>query len=182
MSGDHASGAQLPDCSKLAIIWKITVTLLFADKMSLSSFFDVAVFLLSSFISWLALELRQFFCNGLRGWQEIQKSKIKLPEFCPIFGDYELMFPMKLMKLLNAADCLVYSLCCLWVIKGNAEDIAVLLPMQQFYTTKMMMLIFSVIVICPHLYSACLICGVLKNKYFKEYFLSGCFQILHMRS
>ena len=48
-------------------------------------------------------------------------------------------------------------------------SIAVLLPMQQFYITKMMMLIFSITVMCPYLYSVCLVCRVLKNTYFKEY-------------
>ena len=32
-----------------------------------------------------------------------------------------------------------------------------LLPMQQFYITKMMMLIFTIIVMCLYLYSVCLI-------------------------
>ena len=48
-------------------------------------------------------------------------------------------------------------------------SIAVLLPMQQFYITKMMMLIFSITVMCPYLYSVSLVCRVLKNTYFKEY-------------
>ena len=73
MSGDHESEVWLPDCSKLAIFWKVTMTSLFADKTSSSSFLDVAVFLLSSLvtgpsfmsISLLVLELWQFFCKGL---------------------------------------------------------------------------------------------------------------------
>ena len=40
---------------------------------------------------------------------------------------------------------------------------------QQFYLFKMMMLIFSIIVKCWYLYSACLIFQVLKNTYFKEH-------------
>ena len=47
--------------------------------------------------------------------------------------------------------------------------IAVLLPMQQLNTTKMMMLMFSVIVMCSHLCSVCLVCRVLKDTYFKEH-------------
>ena len=38
--------------------------------------------------------------------------------------------------------------------------------MQQFYITKMMLLIFSIIVIG----SLCLVCLILKNTYFKEKF------------
>ena len=41
--------------------------------------------------------------------------------------------------------------------------------MQQFYISKIMMLIFSIIVMCPLLYSVCLVYQVLKNTYFKEY-------------
>ena len=44
-----------------------------------------------------------------------------------------------------------------------------LLPMQQFYITKMMMLIFSIIVMCSYLNLVCLVCRVLKNTYFKEH-------------
>ena len=47
--------------------------------------------------------------------------------------------------------------------------IAVLLPVQQFYITKIMMLVFSIAVTCPYLYSVCLVYRVLKNTYFKEY-------------
>ena len=42
--------------------------------------------------------------------------------------------------------------------------IAVLLPMQQFHITKMMMLIFSITVMCPYLYSVCLIYRVFKEN------------------
>ena len=45
--------------------------------------------------------------------------------------------------------------------------IAVLLPMQQFYITTMIMLIFSIIVMCQYLYSLCLVSQVLKGTYFK---------------
>ena len=44
-----------------------------------------------------------------------------------------------------------------------------LLPMQQFYITKLMMLIFSIIVMRLYLYSRCMVCRVLKNTYFKEH-------------
>ena len=42
---------------------------------------------------------------------------------------------------------------------------------QQFYITKIMMLIFSIIVMCSYLYSGYLLSRVLKNIYFKEHFL-----------
>ena len=45
--------------------------------------------------------------------------------------------------------------------------IAVLLPMQQFYITKMMMLIFAIIVRHSYLYSVLWL--ILKNTYFKEH-------------
>ena len=47
--------------------------------------------------------------------------------------------------------------------------IALLLPMQQFYVTKMMMLIFTIIVMRLYLFSVCMVCWVLKNMYFKEH-------------
>ena len=47
--------------------------------------------------------------------------------------------------------------------------IAVLFPMQQFHITKMMMLIFSIIVMRSYLYSVCLVSRVSKNAYFKEH-------------
>ena len=46
--------------------------------------------------------------------------------------------------------------------------IAVLLPMQQFYITKMTMLIFSIIAMRSYLYAVYLVCWVLKNTHFKE--------------
>ena len=47
--------------------------------------------------------------------------------------------------------------------------IAVLLPMQQFYITKMTMLIFSLIAMRSYLDAVCLVCRVLKNTHFKEH-------------
>ena len=40
----------------------------------------------------------------------------------------------------------------------------VLLPMQPFYISKMMMLIFSIILMCFYLYSVRLVCRVSNNK------------------
>ena len=47
--------------------------------------------------------------------------------------------------------------------------IAVLLAMQQFYFTQMMMLIFTIIVMHSYLSSVCWICLILKNTYLKEH-------------
>ena len=66
----------------------------FTKMTSSSIFFDVAMFLLSSLvtfpsfmsISLLVLELWKFFF--IRDWPEIRKSEIPLPEFCPISGDW----------------------------------------------------------------------------------------------
>ena len=40
---------------------------------------------------------------------------------------------------------------------------------QQFYITKMMMLIVPDIVMCSYLYSVCLVSWILKNTYVKEH-------------
>ena len=56
-----------------------------------------------------------------------------------------------------------------WRIHRIVVSIVVLLPMQQFYITKMIMSIFCIIVTCPYIYSVCLVYQVLKNTYFKEY-------------
>ena len=70
------------------------------DMTSLSDFFDVVLFLLSSLvtgprfmsISSLGLELWQF--SFIRNWPEIRISKIPPSEFCPISGDWgELWIP-----------------------------------------------------------------------------------------
>ena len=53
--------------------------------------------------------------------------------------------------------------------------IAVLLPIQQFYITKMMMLIFSITVVSVCLFS---VSGLLS---FQGILFSGCYQISHMR-
>ena len=62
--------------------------------MTSSPFFDVVLFLLSNLvtgprfmlISSLVLELWQF--SFVRGWPEIQKSKMRPSEFRPISGDW----------------------------------------------------------------------------------------------
>ena len=40
---------------------------------------------------------------------------------------------------------------------------------QQFYITKIIMLILSVIAMCSYLYSVCLVSRVSKNTYLKEH-------------
>ena len=49
---------------------------------------------------------------------------------------------------------------------------------QQFYITKMMILILSVIVMYLYLYP---VCPSLKERIFQGTPFSGCFQILHLR-
>ena len=44
-----------------------------------------------------------------------------------------------------------------------------MLDKQQFYITKMMMLTFSIIVMCSYVYSAVLFPEFLKNTHFKEH-------------
>ena len=92
------------------------------DMTSLSDFFDVSVFFLSSLvtdpsftsISWLVLELWQFLF--VKNWSEVRKS---LPNIWKAeqlrdtkFGTN---FPNK--TLLNATKCQSYSSYCFWVIK-----------------------------------------------------------------
>ena len=55
-------------------------------------------------------------------------------------------------------------------ILNTFDDIEMMLQRQHLYITKMVMLIFSIIAVCSHLYSVCLICLVLKSSYFKELF------------
>ena len=45
--------------------------------------------------------------------------------------------------------------------------------------TKMIILIFAIIVICPYLYSMCLVSLVLKNTYFKEHLSVIAFNITY---
>ena len=63
--------------------------------------------------------------------------------------------------------------------------ITLLLPTQKFNITKIMVLIFSIIVMVWYLYSACLVGGVLKGFISKNTFqgtlLNDCFQIQYMR-
>ena len=90
---DHASRIRLQECSKLALHWKNGSDVQFADMTSYSSFFDIAVFLLSGFgtgpsfmaISLLGMALWQFLF--ITEWPKIWKSEILLSEFCPISGD-----------------------------------------------------------------------------------------------
>ena len=53
-------------------------------------------------------------------------------------------------------------------MRSHSRMHRITLPMQQFHTTQMMMLIFTIIVMYSYLYSVCLHCLVLKNTYFTE--------------
>ena len=89
----------------------------FFDMTSSPNFFDVALFLLShlvtglSFmsISSLVLELWQF--SFIRNWPEILKSKIPLPEFCPISGDWGKL------RIPNLAR--VFLIKCYWMLQNT---------------------------------------------------------------
>ena len=98
----------------------------FADTTSLSNFFDVVLFFLSSLvtgpsfmsISSLVLELWQF--SFIRDWPEIRKSDITPSEFCPISGDRgELGIPnlarMSLMKCYRMLQNASYGFYRFWV-------------------------------------------------------------------
>ena len=79
-----AIGIRLPDSSKLVINRKKTITSQFADRTSSSTFFYVAVFLLSSLvtgpsfmsISCLVLELIIFVCKGLTRSPETRNTPV----------------------------------------------------------------------------------------------------------
>ena len=102
---DSVSGIRPPDCSKLA-----TMTSQFSDMTSLSKFFDVILFLLSSLvtgpnfmsISSLVLELWQF--SFIRDWPEIRKSEIPKSEFCAISGDWDKLWITNMM-LMSLIEC-----------------------------------------------------------------------------
>ena len=72
----------------------MTMTSQIVDMMSLSNFFDVVLFFLSSLITGpsimsiasLVLELWQL--SFTRDWPENRKSEIPPSEFCPISGDW----------------------------------------------------------------------------------------------
>ena len=112
-------------------IRKMTMTSQFTDMTSLSNFFEVVLFLLSSLvngpsfisISSLVLELWQFYF--VRNWPEIRKLEIPPSGFCPISGDGgELWIPnLKRISLIEYYLMLQhaksYSFYRFWVIKGK---------------------------------------------------------------
>ena len=75
----------------------------FADMTSLSFFFDVAVFLLSSLVTG---PMTIFVYKGLT---KIWKSEVPPSEFCPISEDWSEKWKVKNEKLLNAPKCQGYS-------------------------------------------------------------------------
>ena len=95
----------LRTAQNLPKIRKMTMTSQFPNMMSLSKFFDVVLFLLSSLvtgssfmsISSLVLELWQF--SFIRDWPEIKKSEIPPPEFCPISGDWDELWIPNLVRM-----------------------------------------------------------------------------------
>ena len=95
----------LRTAQNLPKIRKMTMTSQFSNMMSLSKFFDVVLFLLSSLvtgssfmsISSLVLELWQF--SFIRDWPEIKKSEIPPSEFCPISGDWDELWIPNLVRM-----------------------------------------------------------------------------------
>ena len=85
-------------------IQKMAMTSQFSNTTSKSNFFDVLLFLLSSFsgpnfmsISSLVLELWQL--SFIMDWPEIRKSEIPLSEFCPISGDWDELWIPNLARM-----------------------------------------------------------------------------------
>ena len=131
MSAGHTSGVRIPDCSKLSINWKMTMTSLFGDKMSSSRChrwrwrvsllrfsycckFQVNIItgsgVMAVFYKGLArnLEIENtiawvLFNIWRLGWVRVAK-----------FGSN-----VSNEKLINAANCQVYSFYWFWVIKGK---------------------------------------------------------------
>ena len=94
-----------PDCSKLAKNAKNGDDVTIFDMTSLSIFFCVVLFFLSSLltgssfmsISSLALELWQF--SSIRDWPDIRKSELPPSEFCPISGDWGELWILNLKRM-----------------------------------------------------------------------------------
>ena len=90
----YTSGIWLPDFSKLAINWKMTMISQLAYMTSSSIFFGLFFGLLSSLvtgqsfmsISSLGLQLWQFYF--IRDWPEMWKSEIPPSKHCPISEDW----------------------------------------------------------------------------------------------
>ena len=88
----------------------MTITSQFPDMTSMSIFFDVFLFLLSSLvtgpnfmsISSLVLELWQF--SFIRDWPEIRKSETPPSEFCPISGDWGKLWIPNLARM-SLTEC-----------------------------------------------------------------------------
>ena len=77
----------------------------------------------------------------------------------------------KLKALKSSSRILVTNWFTIFLMHFNACDqivvwTAVLLSMQQFYITKVMILIFSIIAMCSYFYTVCLVYRVLKNTHF----------------
>ena len=97
-------------------IRKMTMRSKCSDMTSTSTFFDVALFLLSSLvtgpsfmsISSLVLELWQF--SFIRDWPEIWKSEIPPSEFCPISGDWGELWILNLAR--------IYVIECYWMLQN----------------------------------------------------------------
>ena len=98
-------------------IWKMTTTSQFCNMTSMSNFFDVVLFFLSSLvtgpsfmsISSLVLELWQL--SFIRDWPEIWKSKIPPSAFCPISGEWGKLWIPNLVRM--------FLLECYWMLQNS---------------------------------------------------------------
>ena len=134
MPADHASRAWIPDCSKLAITWKTTITSLYVDITSSPSFWRYRVSIVK--ISyWCKFHVNIITGSGvttnlfIRDWQEIRESEIQPPEFCSIPGDYgelglpnfAVMFLMKIQLMLQIVRFTVFTVSAL--LRENQERV-----------------------------------------------------------
>ena len=98
-------------------IQKMTMTSQFPDMTSMSNFFDVILFFLSSLvtgrsvmsISSLVLELWLF--SFIRDWPDIRKSEIPPSKFCPISGDWGELWAPNLARM--------FLIECYWMLQNS---------------------------------------------------------------
>ena len=114
---DYVCGIRLPDCSKLDVNWKNSSDVTICWYHVIANFFEVLLFLFSSLVSGtnfmsllsLVLELWQFLF--IRDSQEILKSEIPPPDFCPIYGDWGKL------RTLNVARTSLIK--CYWMLQNS---------------------------------------------------------------
>ena len=129
-------------------IGKMKMTSQFADMMSFSIFFGVALFCLtrlvtgSSFTSILSLVLQLWQISLIRDWPEIRKSEIPPSEFCTVSGDWsELGIPnlarislIKFYWILQIAR--VIALTISELLRENQQGVGVKLPLPPTHPSR----------------------------------------------